>query len=110
MSLFNSRNLVFKRKGSISNVNGVMTSSSVLDVPATGTAQPLTQAELKNLGMLGEVGQVVRFYTSEDTHLQYDEGFQDEVELDGSNFQVYALESWSNGLIPHKKYLLKRIS
>lgn len=110
MSLFNSRTLTFKRKGSVSNVNGVLTAGSVLDVVVSGTVQPVSASELKNLGMLGEVGEVLRFYTSSTTVLQYEQDFQDEVEIDGNTFQVYGVASWGNGLIPHKKYLLKRIS
>ena len=111
MSILKKKTLEFTRFSTPVIEFGVVKSSIESVFTAKGTLQPLDSKTRENHPSLAAVEGVYRFYTKATLVFESTEEESvrpDETIIDGATYIVYANAGWTNNVISHNRYLLKK--
>lgn len=84
---------------------GLVTPAPVINA----SVQPATQDDMQLLPEGRRITGAYRLYTNDTLNLAIGAQNADRVSINGADYQVMAEADWSNGIIPHKSYLVARV-
>lgn len=110
MSLFNTVTLTVTPRTSGSYVNGRWANeTSGTPFTVIGSVQPADLKEVQALPEERREHSVLRLYTQTELHSLSSTKNPDRISIDGKNYEVFKKGAFSNGIIPHYKYLLTEV-
>lgn len=110
MSLFNSATITVTPRSTGSYVDGRWTGETAgAPYTITGSWQPASQTDVLTLPEGRRERATYRIYTDARLNSLKQDQNPDRVTMDGKDYEVYAREDWTNGILPHYEYIVTEI-
>lgn len=97
------------RPGAGSYVDGFWQQGAPSQLTIQASVQPASQDDMELLPEGRRITGGYRLYTNDTLNLASGTQNADRVVINGADYEVMAEADWSNGIIPHKSYLVARV-